>query len=1063
MRSNASNTDTILSRLKDFQRRTVNYVFRRLYLDSDKTDRFLVADEVGLGKTLVARGIIAKAIDFLDEKIERIDVVYVCSNISIASQNINRLNVSGMQEFVRPTRLSLLPVDIAGIRKNHVNYVSLTPGTSFDPKSREGTAEERALLFHILKKLPDIKRSGLDRMLQCRVRKDNWKNQLRQCNPDGIDKKLCDDFLDDIRQDYFLYNKIRAICNGGFDQAQGGNQAKLELILELRVRLGETSLNVLEPDLIILDEFQRFKNLLDKNNPEARLAEKLFNYKDVKVLLLSATPYKMLTLDHEQGEEHYTDFLETLKFLFNDSEEAVREINDNIGRFRRSLYRIGQGDDDTLFQAREALEYQLSRVMCRTERVDMTESRDAMITECRERPKLETGDLHGAVLADKIASSVGARDIIEYWKSSPYLVNFLRRYELREKLETKFDDTPDDLLKAFSSNDKHLLRKSDMYRYKEIPPANPRMRDLFSNTLDQGQWKLLWLPPSMPYSNPGGPYADVQQTTKSLVFSAWNVVPDAIAALCSYEAERRMVSSFHEDIPYEDLHTRLRPLLRFARTADGRLSGMYFLGLLYPSPTLASLIDPLRIALDCRPTGMISPEEMIKEAERILEPHVQRIVAAALDTGPKDLRWYWAALALLDRSRSPVLRDWVINKQNGWLSIVQDREQDGEDHRFKEHLDLFSQALAGRLDSPLGRPPEDLLKVLGQMAVASPGVCALRMLLRLCPSLQKDSPDILNCAARISEGFRTLFNLPETIALLRGNDPETSYWKLVLNYCLKGNIQSMLDEHGHCLVESLGVADETHARRAREIADSIASSLSIHTPPLWIDEITPQPAKRKISLHKFNIRCRFALRFAEIRSEEGSTLARADRVRDAFNSPFRPFVLATTSIGQEGLDFHTWCHRVVHWNLPSNPVDLEQREGRINRYKGHAIRKNIALAYGLETLKKHWPGQGDPWNFLFELARENRPDNANDLVPYWLFEVKGGTNIERRIPILPYSKEVPHLQRLKNMLALYRLVFGQPRQEDLLNYLETEIGGIRGYEDSNKWRISLVPPLGFHS
>jgi hypothetical protein len=311
MTSNVSNTDKILSRLKDFQRRTVDYVFRRLYLDSDKTDRFLVADEVGLGKTLVARGIIAKAIDYLDEKIERIDVVYVCSNISIASQNINRLNVSGMQEFVRPTRLSLLPVDIAGIRKNHVNYVSLTPGTSFDPKSREGTAEERALLFHILKNLPDIQEFGLHRMLRCRVQKDNWENQLRRCDPDGIDKKLCDDFLEDISRDHCLYNKIRDICNGGSDQAQSGNQAKLELILELRIRLGETSLNVLEPDLIILDEFQRFKNLLDKNNPEARLAQKLFNYKDVKVLLLSATPYKMLTLDHEQDEEHYVDFLET--------------------------------------------------------------------------------------------------------------------------------------------------------------------------------------------------------------------------------------------------------------------------------------------------------------------------------------------------------------------------------------------------------------------------------------------------------------------------------------------------------------------------------------------------------------------------------------------------------------------------------------------------------------------------------------------------------------------------------------------------------------------------------
>ena len=38
------------------------------------------------------------------------------------------------------------------------------------------------------------------------------------------------------------------------------------------------------------------------------------------------------------------------------------------------------------------------------------------------------------------------------------------------------------------------------------------------------------------------------------------------------------------------------------------------------------------------------------------------------------------------------------------------------------------------------------------------------------------------------------------------------------------------------------------------------------------------------------------------------------------NSPFWPFVLATTSVGQEGLDFQQYCHAVVHWNLPSNPV-----------------------------------------------------------------------------------------------------------------------------------------------
>ena len=38
---------------------------------------------------------------------------------------------------------------------------------------------------------------------------------------------------------------------------------------------------------------------------------------------------------------------------------------------------------------------------------------------------------------------------------------------------------------------------------------------------------------------------------------------------------------------------------------------------------------------------------------------------------------------------------------------------------------------------------------------------------------------------------------------------------------------------------------------------------------------------------------------------------------------------------------------VYHWNLPSNPVDIEQREGRVHRYKGLVIRSNLAAQYGL--------------------------------------------------------------------------------------------------------------------
>ena len=133
--------------LKDFQRDTVEYVFDRLYgSGADSTTRFLVADEVGLGKTLVARGLIAKTIEHLHKDVRRIDVIYVCSNSEIARQNIQRLNVTGKDDFVLASRITLLPRVLHQLTRNRLNFVSFTPGTSLDLKSSGGIARERALL-----------------------------------------------------------------------------------------------------------------------------------------------------------------------------------------------------------------------------------------------------------------------------------------------------------------------------------------------------------------------------------------------------------------------------------------------------------------------------------------------------------------------------------------------------------------------------------------------------------------------------------------------------------------------------------------------------------------------------------------------------------------------------------------------------------------------------------------------------------------------------------------------------------------------------------------------------
>ncbi|MBS4008084.1 MAG: hypothetical protein KGZ45_06620 [Clostridium sp.] len=167
--------------LKDFQRQTVEYVFRRLYLDERPSQRFLIADEVGLGKTMVAKGVIAKAIQHLWKERDRLDIIYICSNHEIARQNIERLNVTA-NGFSLASRITLLPLkhDELNNSNRKVNFISFTPGTSFDLRSSCGVITERALLYDILKKEWGLgSKKGPVNLLQVDAGKENWRNAVK--------------------------------------------------------------------------------------------------------------------------------------------------------------------------------------------------------------------------------------------------------------------------------------------------------------------------------------------------------------------------------------------------------------------------------------------------------------------------------------------------------------------------------------------------------------------------------------------------------------------------------------------------------------------------------------------------------------------------------------------------------------------------------------------------------------------------------------------------------------------------------------------------------------------
>jgi len=268
-------TEKVLSTLKDFQRDTVDYAFQRLWTDADWTKRFLVADEVGLGKTMVAKGVIAKTVDHLWDIEDRIDIIYICSNTQIARQNLSRLNQVGGTELRHADRLTLLPKVIKDLRQQKVNFVSFTPGTSFSVGKTGGAYPERVMLYWMLAECwgrDAVYARRWRRFFQGAVSESRFEWYLDQFDRSALDAELVASFgsaiaaesgpnggplRDELEECVDKFNYLRR------EPDRDLRWRRDRLIGVLRNLVARAAVEHLEPDLVILDEFQRFKDVLD--------------------------------------------------------------------------------------------------------------------------------------------------------------------------------------------------------------------------------------------------------------------------------------------------------------------------------------------------------------------------------------------------------------------------------------------------------------------------------------------------------------------------------------------------------------------------------------------------------------------------------------------------------------------------------------------------------------------------------------------------------------------------------------------------------------------------------
>jgi len=301
-----------------------------------------------------------------------------------------------------------------------------------------------------------------------------------------------------------------------------------------------------------------------------------------------------------------------------------------------------------------------------------------------------------------------------------------------------------------------------------------------------------------------------------------------------------------------------------------------------------------------------------------------------------------------------------------------------------------------------------------------------------------------------------MFNRPDATLVVRGTRkrrPQAKpYWRDVLSYSCDGALQGVLDEYMALLREQPEERGDRTADLPQRIGTSTRKTAELQALRVEVDLLDGARNTKRAGQRfaRKTLSSRFAAAFGAAMTEEAAGI-HPEAVRRTFNSPFWPWVLVTTSVGQEGLEFHRYCHSVVHWNVPASPVEFEQREGRVQRYKSHWVRRNLAAAHGAAAMREMYP-----WRELYDLGEGAEAGHqVDDFVPEWVFP--GPFGIERHVPTPPYSRDSVSFEQVRRARVYYRMVLGQPNPDELVDVLMENMPESMARELVEELRLDLRP------
>jgi hypothetical protein len=970
----------VTARVKDFQQATVEAATAAL-LGGNALRRFLVADEVGLGKTVVARDTIAA----LAKGSRKFIVYYITSGHKVADQNKSELlrfleDEEAKASLSNVDRVGLMPFE-APPRK--MRLYAFTPKTSFSGSQRlyGGKAVERAFIGCLLdERFPGL-RSDLPKDFLEHGATSSWPWACREADEKmkNVSRRFIDAYGGALRTE-FGHPVQDAILKAVKNAKRGHTLGRLRKALA-RAALAETP-----PDLVIFDEFQCYRELLDPaadNHLGRALLDGPEGGSAPPLLLLSATPYRFYAERWESGAgaQPHDEFFDIIEFLGGTSVRTAAQTK--FRRFGDLLHVIGRlapGErSGPMAEARGikgALEKMLTPLMSRTERPVAPHVGDLQSPTSIEPHDLDVYRHFAEHVQDKFKGSA-----ISYWLSVPLPAQALGdRYQISRGVDFPV------------SRSVPRLGVTNCFKAPKDGWGSAKLRAL--NALAPANALALpWVAPSLPWWTPAGPWAKIEASPKMLIFSRFRATPQSVAALTSLEVERRYGGKNH--LPYA-LAWRKRHL-------NPKPDQGPTLALFHPSPFLIMSVDPLRAR-----ENATMKQIRLTVRQQLVRALPKSIASQAPNASANRRRKpAWAVLAAIERTQSGVRSRDYESARKAWSKVA---ATDG----------TLQQLLTQRHDADeIAWISTWELDALVDLALGAPGNVVGRALFRHLPALfEFDGDHYLRLVRFCWSRFRFYLDRPVFWSVLPGESATEKFQRA----CIEGCLEAALDEHFWLRKSKV---------KPEALIDDLAVALAANVGTFAFKDVGEKDRLR--------IRCHAAVPFGATESEKqrqdrsagDPPPARAEEIRAAFNTPFWPHVLATTSVGQEGLDFHSWCDRLGHWDLCSSPVDLEQREGRIQRFGGLTVRRPLAEALGKAALRECREHGSSPWDVIAREADKSYGDDTG-MSPWWTMP---NAELKRHLFALPQSRDLNRFARLRNQRLLYRLALGQPDQEDLMDLL----------------------------